>query len=92
VRRRKRRAPQPSGERRRAHVDRLARQIGGEPTRDRRSVQWLAVFDGKVCVGHLISRGRGAVEAFDKDDRSLGVFPSLCAAAAAIDGVAENVA
>src|SRR5262245_16864059 len=36
---------------------------------------WLAVYDGTRCVGHIIKRGRAGVEAFDTDDRPLGLFP-----------------
>jgi hypothetical protein len=36
----------------------------------------LSVYDGRQCIGHLIRRGKCGVEAFDLDDRSLGVFAS----------------
>jgi hypothetical protein len=36
----------------------------------------LSVYDGQRCIGHLIRRGKCGVEAFDLDDRSLGVFAS----------------
>jgi hypothetical protein len=36
----------------------------------------LSVYDGQTCIGHLIQRGKCGVEAFDLDDRSLGVFAS----------------
>jgi len=45
---------------------------------------WQAVYDGQRCIGHLLSRGRLGVEAFDADDRSLGIFPTTQEAAAAI--------
>ena len=44
----------------------------------------LSIYDGQRCVGHLILRGRQGVEAFDADDRSLGIFPDQKAAVAAI--------
>jgi hypothetical protein len=34
------------------------------------------LYNGQQCVGHLIRRGKCGVEAFDLDDRSLGVFAS----------------
>jgi hypothetical protein len=47
---------------------------------------WFSVYDGRLCIGHLISRGKLGVEAFDVGDRSLGIFPSLKQAIAAFDG------
>ncbi|MFZ1151423.1 MAG: hypothetical protein WAR76_17065 [Xanthobacteraceae bacterium] len=49
----------------------------------------LAVFDGRQCLGHILSRGRLGVEAFDRDDVSLGIFPNQKAAA---DAISEAVA
>ena len=36
----------------------------------------LSVYDGQRCIGFLLSRGRAGVEAFDCDERSLGVYPT----------------
>jgi len=47
----------------------------------------VAVYDGRTCLGHIRGRGKAGFEAFDGDDRSLGVFPSQREAAAAIMGV-----
>jgi hypothetical protein len=47
-------------------------------------MQALAVFDGQRCLGHILSRGRQGYEAFDRDDRSLGIFPNQQTAADAI--------
>jgi hypothetical protein len=46
---------------------------------------WAAVYDGRTCIGHTIARGRLGVEAFDRDDQSIGVFLSLTAATAALE-------
>ena len=46
----------------------------------------VAVYDGQRCIGHVLERGKGGCEAFDADNRSLGVFPSQREAAAAIMG------
>ena len=35
-----------------------------------------SVYDGQRCIGFLLSRGRAGVEAFDCDERSLGVYPT----------------
>jgi hypothetical protein len=45
----------------------------------------LAVYDGQRCIGHIISRGKCGHEAFDVDDRSLGMFPDQASAVAAIN-------
>jgi hypothetical protein len=37
-------------------------------------LNWLAVTDGRVCIGHILHRGKSGVEAFDVDDRSIGRF------------------
>ena len=46
-----------------------------------------AVYDGRACLGHVLGRGKAGFEAFDADNRSLGIFPSQREAAAAIMGV-----
>jgi hypothetical protein len=43
----------------------------------------IPVFFGDRCVGHLLRNARGA-EAFDRSDRSLGAFPTVDDAAAAL--------
>jgi len=40
------------------------------------STGMLAVYDGQICVGHLLARGRSGVEAFGANDESLGVYPT----------------
>jgi hypothetical protein len=44
----------------------------------------LAVYAGQQCIGFLMRRGKAGVEAFDVEDRSLGLFPDQRAAIAAI--------
>jgi hypothetical protein len=44
----------------------------------------LTVYDGQRALGFLLPRGRGAFEALDVHDHSLGLFPSQRAAAAAL--------
>ena len=46
----------------------------------------VAVYDGRACLGHVLGRGRAGFEAFDADNRSLGIFPSQREAAAAVMG------
>jgi hypothetical protein len=46
----------------------------------------LSVCDGQTCIGHIINRGRSGFEAFDADERSLGVFATMKLAFAAASG------
>jgi hypothetical protein len=43
-----------------------------------------SVYRGSVCVGFVMARRNGEVEAFDADQHSLGQFADPHAAAAAI--------
>ena len=45
---------------------------------------WCALYDGQTCLDHLLSRGKAGTEAFDYNDRSLGIFPDLKSAANAV--------
>jgi hypothetical protein len=47
-------------------------------------MQALAVYAGQTCIGHLLSRGKVGIEAYDRDDRSLGIYPDQKAATDAI--------
>jgi hypothetical protein len=44
----------------------------------------VSVMNGSACVGFLISLGARGVEAFGKDEKSLGVFPDATSAATAV--------
>ncbi len=46
--------------------------------------QASAVYAGQRCLGHILSRGKAGVEAFDADDRSLGLYLDQKAAADAV--------
>jgi hypothetical protein len=50
---------------------------------------WLAVTDGRVCIGHILHRGKSGVEAFDQHDKSLGIFETQHEAVAALSGPAS---
>jgi hypothetical protein len=50
----------------------------------------LSVYDGRVCVGWIISRGPRGFEAFDSSERSLGTFETQREAAASISAAAEG--
>ena len=42
------------------------------------------IYDGRQCLGHIIARGKVGFEAFDSDDKSLGLFASQKEAAKTI--------
>jgi hypothetical protein len=46
------------------------------------------VYDGQQCLGHVLSRGPKGFEAYDRNDRSLGVFETQRQAANAL--LADN--
>jgi hypothetical protein len=43
-----------------------------------------AVYDGRTCIGFLLPRGKAGIEAFDAEHASLGIYPTVKAAADAI--------
>jgi hypothetical protein len=45
----------------------------------------ISVYDGRSCVGFILSRGRAGYEVFNRDERSLGIYPTQREAAAALD-------
>jgi hypothetical protein len=42
------------------------------------------VYDGREALGQVIARGKAGFEAFDADDKSVGLFPSQREAANAV--------
>jgi hypothetical protein len=44
----------------------------------------VSIYDGRECVGFVISRGKLGYEALDRAERSLGLFPTQREAADAI--------
>jgi hypothetical protein len=44
------------------------------------------VYDGRTCPGHVLNRGRQGYEAFDANDRSVGIFKTQAEAAEALPG------
>jgi hypothetical protein len=49
---------------------------------------WLAIYNGTACIGHALWRGKTGVEAFNVDDKSIGLFPTLKDATAALASLA----
>ena len=47
------------------------------------------VYDGRICLGHILARGPAGFEAFDHNDRSLGLHRTMTAAADAISAEAK---
>jgi hypothetical protein len=58
------------------------------PPKPAATATMLTVNDGRVCVGHIIARGKTGFEAFDRHDKSIGVFTSVKAAAPAVSAEA----
>lgn len=48
-----------------------------------------SVYDGRLCIGFLLSRGKLGIEAFNADDTSLGLFPDQASAVNAVADAAE---
>jgi len=67
--------------------DTLGRRIDREAKSSPLSFQGLvAVYVGRERLGHVLARGKAGFEAFDPDDRSIGIFPTQSAAAASLGG------
>jgi hypothetical protein len=43
-----------------------------------------SVFSDRTCCGFVIARGREGFEAYDRDEQSIGFYPSRVAAADAV--------
>jgi hypothetical protein len=50
----------------------------------------ISVYDGRACLGFILARGRAGFEAFDREERSLGLYPAAPAAANAVSAAAGN--
>jgi hypothetical protein len=50
----------------------------------------VSVYDGRACLGFILARGRAGFEAFDREERSLGLYPAAPAAANAVSAAAGN--
>jgi hypothetical protein len=61
-----------------------AEKISAEATPDILATQALAVYDGQVCIGHLLKRRRQGFEAYDINTKSIGIFTDVKAAADAV--------
>jgi hypothetical protein len=48
------------------------------------------IYDGRECRGFVLARGRLGFEAFDRQERSLGLFKTVAAAANAVADAAES--
>jgi hypothetical protein len=44
----------------------------------------MTLHNGRDCIGFLLSRGRSGVEAFDANERSIGIFADAKTAAEAV--------
>jgi hypothetical protein len=57
---------------------------GTAATTAARSSPLLSAYDGQRCIGFVCSRGKLGFEAFDTEERSLGIYATQREAAAAI--------
>jgi hypothetical protein len=48
------------------------------------------VYDGKQCIGFIMSCGRLGYRGYDRDERPLGIFKTAAAAANAVFNVAAS--
>jgi septal ring-binding cell division protein DamX len=48
------------------------------------TMQAVAVYSGQQCFGHVLSRGKQGFEAYDRNDKLIGMFPNMKAAADAV--------
>ena len=48
------------------------------------------VTAGRKAIGHIIARGKLGFEAFDSEERSLGLYPTAPAAANAVFDASAN--
>jgi len=52
--------------------DHAGELIGTEATNHQTRFQ--ALYSGRTCLGFILNRGRSGYEAFDCDDKSIGIF------------------
>jgi hypothetical protein len=45
---------------------------------------WASVYASQRCIGHVLARGKHGFEAFDNDDKSIGIFANVSVAADAL--------
>jgi hypothetical protein len=48
------------------------------------------IYNGRACLGFVLSRGRAGFEAFTADEQSLGLFKTQAQAADAVTDAAES--
>jgi hypothetical protein len=89
---RRQKAPRPTGHKtRKPHAPFSSGKVRGhDATPSIDIMQALAVFDGQQCLGHILSRGKAGIEAFDQNDKTLGIFSDQRAAADAVSKAASS--
>jgi hypothetical protein len=50
----------------------------------------LSVYNGRTCVGHVLARGKSGFQAFDVDDKSLGIYRTRSEAIDAVTDAAKQ--
>jgi hypothetical protein len=69
---------------------RIDSTAGTAATTAARSSPLLSAYDGQRCIGFVCSRGKLGFEAFDREERSLGLYPAAPAAANGVCAAAKN--
>jgi hypothetical protein len=59
--------------------------LSGAPT-----TPLVSIYDGRECVGFILAHGKLGFEVFDRDERSIGVYPTQREAADAIPNNEEK--
>jgi hypothetical protein len=49
----------------------------------------ISIYSGRDCLGRVMARGRFGFQAFDVDDKSLGLFSTQIEAMAALSAAAS---
>jgi hypothetical protein len=49
----------------------------------------ISIYSGREYLGHVLARGKSGFQAFDVDDKSLGVFKTRAEAIAAVSATAK---
>ena len=50
----------------------------------------LAIYAGQTCLGHVIPLGPRSFEAFDSNDKSIGLFDTQAGAADALEAAYDH--
>jgi hypothetical protein len=55
-----------------------------------RTSTMVSVYEGTNCLGHVLRKPKVGFEAYDRDDKLIGVYPTAPEAANAVTAAAEE--